>query len=338
MLTTRIAINGFGRIGRVFFREAFENPHLELVAINDPHDNESSGHLLRYDSNYGPYRHEVSWPDNDHFLVNGKKVLTFHERDPKKIPWKKAEVDIVIEATGVFRSREELQWHLDSGAKKVILTAPPKGKVDHVIVMGVNEKTFDPKKDHIISNASCTTNSLAPLVKVLHETFGIVRGFMTTVHSFTNDQSTLDAQHKDLRRARTASQSIIPTTTGAAEAVTEVIPDLKGKLTGLALRVPTTTVSVTDFVAELNKPVTAEILNSALEKASEKELKGILKVSYEPLVSVDYKGSPYSSIVDGLSTMVIGNNLVKVLAWYDNESGYSNTLLNHVIKLGSQLK
>lgn len=336
MKKTRVAINGFGRIGRVFARQALVHPELELVAINDPHPSEISAHLLKYDSNYGVFPHEVSY-DEKNLIIDGKTLRSFNERDPKNIHWKDFAVDIVIEATGVFRTREQAGWHLESGAKKVILTAPPKGDVDTMIVIGVNEEKYDPKKHDVISNASCTTNSLAPLVKVLHQTFGVKRGFMTTVHSFTNDQVTLDAHHSDLRRARTASQSIIPTTTGAAEAVAKVIPELKGKLTGLSLRVPTTTVSVTDFVAELGKKVTKDEIHKALEKAEKGALKGILQVSYEPLVSVDYKGSSYSSIVDALSTHVIDGDFVKILTWYDNEWGYCCRLADLCRYIGKKL-
>ncbi|MDP3975361.1 MAG: type I glyceraldehyde-3-phosphate dehydrogenase [bacterium] len=336
MAKTRIAINGFGRIGRVFFRQAFGHPDLEIVAINDPHDHESSCHLLKYDSTYGIYPHEISC-DAEHMIVDGVKIKALHERDPKNLPWKELSIDIAIEATGIFTSREQVEWHRQAGAKKVLLTAPPKDDLDVMLLMGVNEQMFDPKRHHLISNASCTTNSLAPVAKVLHEAFGIKRGFMTTVHSFTNDQSTLDAHHRDPRRARTATASIIPTTTGAAEAVAKVIPELQGKLTGLALRVPTQTVSVTDFVAELDKEVTVEDVNTTLKKAAEGKLKGILAVSEEPLVSVDYKGNDHSSIVDALSTMVLGGNLVKILTWYDNEWGYSHRLVDLCAYMGNKM-
>lgn len=320
----------------MFARQALVHPELELVAINDPHPNEISAHLLKYDSNYGVFPHEITF-DEKNLIVDGKPLRSFNERDPKNIPWKDFGVDIVIEATGVFRTREQAGWHLESGAKKVILTAPPKGDVDTMIVMGVNEENYDPEKHQVISNASCTTNSLAPLVKVLHQTFGVKRGFMTTIHSFTNDQVTLDAHHSDLRRARTASQSIIPTTTGAAEAVGKVIPELKGKLTGISLRVPTTTVSVTDFVCELGKKVTKEEIHRALEKSEKGALKGILHVNYEPLVSIDYKGSSYSSIIDALSTLVIDGDFVKLLAWYDNEWGYCCRLVDLCRYIGGKL-
>lgn len=337
MKKTRLAINGFGRIGRVFFRQAFDHPNLEVVAVNDPHDHETSCHLLRYDSTYGPYQHDVAC-GKENITVDGREVKMIHERDPKNLPWKELDIDIVIEATGVFRTRETAGWHLEAGAKKVILTAPSKDELDLTVVMGINHEDYDHEKHQLISNASCTTNSLAPVVKVLHETYGIKRGFMTTIHSFTNDQSTLDAHHKDLRRARTASESIIPTTTGAAAAVTKVMPELEGKLTGMALRVPTVTVSVTDFVVELEKEVKdADEINKTLYSAGEKELKGILTVNYEPLVSVDYRGNDHSSIVDGMSTMVLEKNLVKVLAWYDNEWGYSHRLVDLCAYMGEKM-
>jgi glyceraldehyde 3-phosphate dehydrogenase len=336
MKKVRVAINGFGRIGRVFFRQAFDHPSIELVAVNDPHSHESSCQLLKYDSNYGAFGKEISC-DQENMIIDGRSFRMIHERDPKMLPWKDLDIDIVIEATGVFRTREKAGWHIEAGAKKVILTAPSKDELDLTVVMGINHEDFDTEKHKLISNASCTTNSLAPVVKVLHETYGIKRGFMTTIHSFTNDQSTLDAHHPDMRRARTASGSIIPTTTGAAEAVTKVMPELKGKLTGLALRVPTPTVSVTDFVVELGKNVTAEEVNKTLEEAGNGSLKGILNVSFEPLVSVDYKGNEFSSIVDGLSTMVLEDNLVKILAWYDNEWGYSRRLVDLCEYVGKQM-
>lgn len=335
MKKTRVAINGFGRIGRVFFRQAFDHPEIEIVAVNDPHSHETSCHLLRHDSNYGAFEHEVAC-GKESLTINGKEVKMTHERDPKQLPWKELDIDLVIEATGVFRTREKAGWHLEAGAKRVLLTAPPKDEFDLTVVMGINHEDFDPEAHTFISNASCTTNSLAPVVKVLHETFGIERGFMTTIHSFTNDQSTLDAHHPDLRRARTATSSIIPTTTGAAQAVTQVIPELEGKLTGLSLRVPTPTVSVTDFVAELKQNVTAEQVNQALQDAANGSLKGILDVAYEPLVSVDYKGNNHSSIVDAPSTMVLTDNMVKVLAWYDNEWGYSRRLVDLVAYIGQK--
>ncbi len=337
MKKTRVAINGFGRIGRVFFRQAFGNPDLEIVAINNPQDVESEARLLKYDSVYGIYEKEVSF-EGDDLVVDGVHIKSLTELDPKKLPWKELDIDIVIEATGVFRDRERAGWHLEAGAKKVILSAPPKGDVDVMLVMGVNENDFDPEKHEVISNASCTTNSLAPVVKVLNDTFGIKRGLMTTVHSYTNDQSTLDSSHRDPRRARAAAVSIIPTTTGAAEAVTKVIPELAGKLNGLALRVPTPVVSITDFVVELNTDVSAEDVNQAITTAAEGSMKGILKLSMEPLVSADYKGNDHSSIVDGLSTLVMDNNMVKVLCWYDNEWGYSRRLVDLILFMGNKMQ
>jgi len=333
MKKVRVAVNGFGRIGRVFFRQAFGHPEIEVVAINDPHEIADDAHLLKYDSVYGPYQKEVTH-DDTHLIIDGEKVHVSAERDPKLLPWKELDIDIVIEATGIFRTKEQAAWHLEAGAKRVIITAPPKDEVDNMICMGVNHETFDAEKDIIISNASCTTNSLAPVAKVLNEVFGIKRGVMTTVHSYTNDQCTLDAFHKDLRRARAAAVSIIPTTTGAAEAVTKVIPELEGKLTGLALRVPTPVVSVTDFVVELNQDVTAEQVNDALKKAAQGDMKGILDVSDEPLVSFDYRANEHSSIVDGLSTLVMQDSMVKILAWYDNEWGYSRRLVDMVAYIG----
>ncbi|MDF2378972.1 MAG: type I glyceraldehyde-3-phosphate dehydrogenase [Candidatus Gracilibacteria bacterium] len=336
MKKVRVAINGFGRIGRVFFRQAFGHPEVEIVGINNPHDVESDARLLKYDSVYGVWDHEVS-TDGDDLVVDGHHIATTSELDPKKLPWKELDVDIVIEATGVFRDREKAGWHLEAGAKKVILSAPPKGELDIMMVMGVNEHEYNSEEHKVISNASCTTNSLAPVVKVLNETFGIKRGMMTTVHSYTNDQSTLDGHHRDPRRARAAAVSIIPTTTGAAEAVTKVLPELAGKLTGLALRVPTPVVSITDFVVELEKDVTAEDVNNALKESATGKMKGILKVSDEPLVSADYKGNNHSSIVDGLSTMVVEKNMVKLLCWYDNEWGYSRRLLDMVLYVGKAI-
>lgn len=336
MKKIRVAINGFGRIGRIFFRQAFGHPEIEIVAINNPDPIASDAHLLKHDSVYGAYQKEVIC-NEEHVIVDGKKIKAFRELDPQNLPWKELDIDIVIESSGVFTSREKAGLHLKAGAKKVIITAPPKGEVDVILVMGVNEDIYDPKKHQLISNASCTTNSLAPIVKVLHEKFGIQRGLMTTVHSYTNDQSTLDAHHNDPRRARAASISIIPTTTGAAETVAKVIPELHGKLTGLALRVPTPVVSITDFVVELKTHVTKEQVNDAFRKAADGPLKGILKVSDEPLVSADYRGDEHSSIVDALSTMVMEGNLVKVLAWYDNEWGYSKRLVDLTLYIGRKM-
>lgn len=320
-MTVKIAINGFGRIGRLVLREAFATEDVEVVAINDLTDAAMLAHLLKYDSVHGIFDADVQ-SDESSIRVNDKKINVFAEKDPANLPWKNLGVDIVIDCTGVFRSKEGLQKHLDAGAKKVILSAPAQGEMT-TLVMGVNEGTYDPANDHIVSNASCTTNCLAPVVKVLNDSFGIKRGMMTTIHSYTNDQKILDLPHSDYRRARAAGVSMIPTTTGAASAVTKVIPELKGKLDGMAVRVPTPNVSLVDFVTELEKDVTVEDVNNALKKASEGELKGRLFFSDLPLVSVDYNGNTASSTVDGLSTMVMEGNMVKVISWYDNESGYS---------------
>ncbi|AOY77893.1 glyceraldehyde-3-phosphate dehydrogenase [Clostridium formicaceticum] len=321
-MSVKVAINGFGRIGRNAFKAALEEKRdWEIVAINDLTDPNTLAHLLRYDSLYGKFNGTIEAKE-DAIVVNGKEIKIFAERDPENLPWGKIGVDIVIEATGIFRSKDKAQKHITAGAKKVVITAPAK-KEDITIVMGVNEEKYDAANHHIISNASCTTNCLAPFAKVLDEKFGIKKGLMTTIHAYTNDQKILDLPHEDLRRARAAGQSIIPTTTGAAEAVALVLPQLKGKLSGMAMRVPTPTVSVVDLVAELEKSTTAEEVNAALKEAAAGELKGILEFSEEPLVSMDYRQDPNSSIVDGLSTMVMDGNLVKVISWYDNEWGYS---------------
>jgi len=330
----KVGINGFGRIGRNVFRAAMGNPNLEIVAINDLTDTKTLAHLLKYDSTFGTLDAKVEAKEGA-IVVNGKEIKVFSEREPSALPWKDYGVEIVIESTGRFTAKEKAEAHLQGGAKKVIISAPATNE-DITIVMGVNEDKYDPQKHTIISNASCTTNCLAPFAKVLHEKFGIVKGMMTTVHSYTNDQQVLDLPHKDLRRARTAAANIIPTTTGAAKAVALVLPDLKGKLNGMAMRVPTPNVSVTDLVAELEKTVTVEEVNAALKEAAEGPLKGILAYSEEPLVSSDYKGNPHSSIIDALSTMVIGGNMVKVVSWYDNEWGYSNRIVDLAIYIASK--
>ena len=326
----KVGINGFGRIGRPVFKIAMEKfgADAEIVLINDLTDPKTLAHLLKYDSTYGVYDGEVSSTENS-IIVNGKEVHISAETDPSKIKWGEYGVDIVIECTGRFTDKESAMKHIEGGAKRVIISAPAKNE-DITIVMGVNEHLFDPEKHIIISNASCTTNCLAPMAKVLHEKFGIVKGLMNTIHSYTNDQRILDQPHSDLRRSRSAALSIIPTTTGAAKAVALVLPELKGKLTGMSLRVPTPTVSVVDLVVELERDVTAEEVNNALKAASENELKGILQYCEEPLVSVDFKGSAYSSIIDALSTMVIQGNMVKVISWYDNEFGYSSRVVDLV--------
>ncbi|HOP55338.1 MAG TPA: type I glyceraldehyde-3-phosphate dehydrogenase [bacterium] len=317
----KVGINGFGRIGRQVFKALIDRyPDIEVVAINDITDITTNVHLLKYDSNYGRFPGEVKVDGND-MVVNSRKVKVFAEKDPANLPWKDLGVDLVVESTGLFTDADKASAHIKGGAKKVIITAPAKGE-DITIVLGVNEDKYDPGKHHIISNASCTTNSLAPVSKILNDKFHIISGLMTTTHSYTNDQRILDLPHKDLRRARAAALNIIPTTTGAAKAIGAVIPELKGKMNGVALRVPTPTVSITDLVCVVEKEVTVEEVNKAFEEAASGRMKGILDITYEPLVSMDFKGTTYSTVVDGLSTMAIGN-LIKVLAWYDNEWGYS---------------
>lgn len=324
----KIAINGFGRIGRLVFRAAFGQPGVEIVAVNDMADAEINAHLLKFDSVHGIWDKEISSKDGV-MLVDGQAIQVYNEKDPAALPWGKLGVDVVVESTGVFNDAKKACAHITAGARKVVLTAPGKNE-DITIVMGVNEDAYDPDKHHIISNASCTTNCLAPVAKVLDAKFGIERGLMTTIHSYTNDQRILDRDHKDFRRARAAACSMIPTTTGAAKAVALVLPQLKGKLNGFAVRVPTANVSLVDLVAELKNPATVEEINAALKAASENELKGILGYCELPLVSVDFNGCQNSSTVDALSTMVIEGNLVKVIAWYDNEWGYSNRVVDLV--------
>jgi len=320
-MSVRVAINGFGRIGRNAFRASLEDRELEFVAVNDLSDARTLAHLLKYDSIHGPLRAEVQ-PKDDAVIVNGRPVKVFAQKDPALLPWRALGVQVVIESTGRFTDRAGAGKHLDAGANKVIISAPAKDP-DITIVLGVNEGMYDPAKHAIISNASCTTNCLAPVAKVLMESFGIRHGLMTTIHAYTNDQSILDLPHRDLRRARAAALSQIPTTTGAAKAVGLVLPALQGKMHGIAIRVPTANVSLVDLVAETERVVTSEEVNAALRKAAEGELKGILGFCEEPLVSIDFNGNPLSSIVDGLSTSVVDGTLVKVLAWYDNEWGYS---------------
>ncbi|NOZ92311.1 type I glyceraldehyde-3-phosphate dehydrogenase [bacterium 3DAC] len=332
----RVAINGFGRIGRQVFKVLFEKyrDQVEVVAVNDLTDVKTLAHLLKYDSNYGKFEADIR-TEGDYILVDDVKIKVLAEPDPAKLPWKDLNIDIVVESTGRFRERDKAAKHLEAGAKKVIISAPAKGE-DITIVLGVNHEKYDPEKHHIISNASCTTNCLAPVAKVLQDSFGIKRGLMTTVHSYTNDQRILDLPHKDLRRARAAAINIIPTTTGAAAAIGKVIPELNGKLDGMAMRVPTSTVSIVDLTVELEKPATAEEINAAMKKAAEGELKGILGYSEEPLVSSDYKGDPRSSIFDALETRVIDGNFVKVLSWYDNEWGYSNRVADLIVYIASK--
>lgn len=329
-MSIKVAINGFGRIGRNAFKIAQEklNKDIEIVAINDLTDTATLAHLLKYDSLFGHFNGTVEAKENS-LVVNGKEVKVYAERDPKNLPWKELGVDVVVESTGLFTKKEKAMAHIEAGAKKVIISAPATDE-DITIVLGVNEKDYDPEKDVIISNASCTTNCLAPFAKVLDEKFGIVKGLMNTIHSYTNDQRILDLPHKDLRRARAAAESIIPTSTGAAKAVAKVLPQLKGKLNGFSLRVPTPTVSITDLTCELKRNVTVEEVNAALKEAAEGEMKGIMGYSEEPLVSMDYRGDSRSSIIDALSTMVIEGNMVKVVSWYDNEWGYSNRIVDLV--------
>jgi len=324
----KVGINGFGRIGRNVFRAAFNNPEVEVVAINDLTDVNTLAHLLKYDTTHGTFEATVQAAEGA-LIVNGKTVKVFSERDPGNLPWSSVGAEIVIESTGIFTAKEKAELHLKGGAKKVIISAPATNE-DITIVMGVNEDKYDPAQHTVISNASCTTNCLAPFAKVLNDTFGIVKGMMTTIHSYTNDQSVLDLPHKDLRRARAAAENIIPSTTGAAKAVSLVLPELKGKLNGMAFRVPTPNVSVTDLVAELARPVTVDEVNSVLKEAANGPLKGILNYSDEPLVSSDYNGDPASSTIDALSTMVVEGNMVKVVSWYDNEWGYSNRVVDLV--------
>jgi glyceraldehyde 3-phosphate dehydrogenase len=331
----RIAINGFGRIGRMVFRKAITDQDLDVVAINASYPSETLAHLIKYDSIHGLFDGEVEAVQNG-ILVNGHFVQIVSNRNPKELPWEELKIDIVIEATGKFRTNESAGAHIEAGAKKVIITAPGKN-VDGTFVMGVNEDKYIPEKHHIISNASCTTNCLAPVVKVLDENFGIINGMMTTVHAFTNDQNNIDNPHKDLRRARGCTQSIIPTTTGAAKAIGEVIPHMKGKLHGLSVRVPTPNVSLVDLVADVKKEVTVEQVNEAFQHAAQTNLSGILDFCEEPLVSIDFTTASFSAIVDGLSTMVIEGNKVKVLAWYDNEWGYSCRVVDLAKYVGKKL-
>ena len=331
----KIGINGFGRIGRTLLRTALSHSELEFIAINDITDAKTLAHLLKYDSVHGVVKADVK-AEEEAIIVNGRRIKVLKVKDPAELPWGELGVEIVVEATGLFRDRANAGKHLKQGAKKVVITAPAK-EPDITVVLGVNEGSYDPAKHHIISNASCTTNCLAPVVKVLDENFGVEYGWMTTVHSYTNDQRILDLPHKDLRRARAAALSMIPTTTGAAIATTLVLPHLKGKLNGISLRVPTADVSLVDLVALTKKKATADEINEAFKKAASSELKGILEVTEEPLVSCDLVGNPHSAIVDALSTAVIGDRFIKVLAWYDNEWGYAcrvRDLLSYLIDQG----
>lgn len=333
-MAVKIGINGFGRIGRNVFRQALNNQEVEVVAVNDLTDANMLAHLLKYDSVHGKLEEEVSVNGNN-LVVGGKEIQVLSERDPASLPWGDLGVDIVIESTGIFTKRDGAAKHLEAGAKKVIISAPATDE-DITVVMGVNEDKYDPANHNIISNASCTTNCLAPFAKVLNDKFGIKRGMMTTVHSYTNDQQILDLPHKDYRRARAAAESIIPTTTGAAKAVSLVLPELEGKLNGMAMRVPTPDGSLVDLVAELDKDVTVDEVNNAFKEAAEGDLKGILGYSEEPLVSVDYIGNTNSSTIDALSTMVMEGNMVKVVSWYDNEMGYSSRCVDLAVYLNEK--
>ncbi len=335
-MAIRVGINGFGRIGRLSLRAILErySNEIEVVALNDLVDAKTNAHLFKYDTNYGVFPGEVKAEDKD-IVINGKKIFVYAEKDPANIPWGNHNVDIVIEGTGIFTDANKAKAHVHDSVKKVIITAPAKNE-DVTIVLGVNEETYDPAKDVIISNASCTTNCLGPVAKILQDKFGIAKGFMTTVHAYTNDQKVQDQAHKDLRRSRAAAMNIIPTTTGAAKAIALVVPELKGKMHGLSLRVPTSTVSLVDLVVELEKEVTEQEVNAALKAGSDCK-PNYLGYTEDPVVSIDFKGDARSSIVDGQSTMVLGGNMVKVLSWYDNEWGYSNRvadLISFIAKKG----
>ncbi|MHA2894928.1 glyceraldehyde-3-phosphate dehydrogenase [Bacillus cereus] len=332
---TRVAINGFGRIGRMVFRQAIKESAFEIVAINASYPSETLAHLIKYDTVHGKFDGTVE-AFEDHLLVDGKMIRLLNNRDPKELPWTDLGVEVVIEATGKFNSKEKAILHVEAGVKKVILTAPGKNE-DVTIVVGVNEDQLDITKHTVISNASCTTNCLAPVVKVLDEQFGIENGLMTTVHAYTNDQKNIDNPHKDLRRARACGQSIIPTTTGAAKALAKVLPHLNGKLHGMALRVPTPNVSLVDLVVDVKRDVTVEAINDAFKTVANGALKGIVEFSEEPLVSIDFNTNTHSAIIDGLSTMVMGDRKVKVLAWYDNEWGYSRRVVDLVTLVVEEL-
>jgi glyceraldehyde 3-phosphate dehydrogenase len=342
-MTINVAINGFGRIGRLVLRIALKNKKINVVAINDLTDNKTLAHLFKYDSAHGVFDGTVK-AAGDGIIISGKKIPVFSQKDPSGLPWKKLKVDIVAECTGVFTKDGSAAAHIGAGAKKVVVSAPCKctGKVcppnvTKTIVMGVNEDTYDPKKHHVLSNASCTTNCAAPIVKVLNDTFGIERGGLTTVHGYTADQRLVDAPHRDLRRARAAAINIIPTSTGAAIAVTEVIPELKGKLDAIALRVPVVDGSITDFTLEVGKNVTVEQINAAFKKAASKEMKGIIQYNEDPIVSSDIVTNPYSAIFDAPLTKVIDKRIVKIVAWYDNEWGFSNRMIELIQLVGSKL-
>ncbi len=336
-MPVRVAINGFGRIGRLFLRSSLDNSDIDLVAVNDITDAPTLAHLLKYDSVHRSQNLDVN-VETDGFSVNGKHIKVLAERDPARLPWKELNVEVVVESTGLFRTHEKASAHIKAGAKKVIISAPASGEpAVPTFVMGINHTDYKASQHHIISNASCTTNCLAPVVKVLDENFTINKGFMTTVHAYTADQKILDAPHKDLRRARAAALSMIPTTTGATKAITKVMPHLEGKLAGMAIRVPTPDVSIVDFAAVVDKPTTIADVNNAFRKAAEGELKGILKYSEEPLVSVDLTSNPFSSIFDAPLTSVVSGNLIKVFSWYDNEWGYANRIKDLLCYIGKKL-
>jgi glyceraldehyde 3-phosphate dehydrogenase len=334
-MAIRVGINGFGRIGRNVLRACLGESKLEFVAVNDITNSATLAHLLKHDSVHGILKDEVK-AEGDALIVGGKSIKVLAERDPSKLPWKSLGVDLVLECSGIFTDRDKAAAHLNAGAKKVIVSAPSKG-ADLTVCYGVNHTAYDPAKHHVLSNASCTTNCLSPVAKVLHETFGIKRGLMTTVHAYTNDQRILDLPHEDLRRARAAALSMIPTSTGAAKAIGLVIPALDGKLDGMAVRVPTPNVSLVDLSAELEKPATEKDVNAAMKAAAEGPLKGVLQYCTEPLVSIDFNGSPYSSIFDSALTRVIDKNFVKVLSWYDNEWGFSNRMRDVSVFVGGKL-
>lgn len=332
MAKLRVGINGFGRIGRIMFRAGFEQ--LDVVGINNLGDSALAAHLLKYDSTHGRFKGDVK-AEEKALIVNGKKIPLSAAKNPAEIPWKDWGVDVVLECTGAFKNKEDFMKHIQGGAKKVLVSAPASG-VDMTVVYGINHTQYDPAKHQILSNASCTTNCLAPVARVLNETFGIEQGLMTTIHSYTNDQQLLDAPHKDLRRARAAALSMIPTTTGAAKAVGEVMPELKGKLDGTSIRVPTPNVSLVDLTFQSKKPMTRDAINEAMMKASQGSMKGILDCSHDPCVSVDFNGSEFSSIVDLENTMVMGSNMAKVFSWYDNEMGFSYRMVDMALYMASK--
>ena len=335
MSKVKIGINGFGRIGRQLTKLVLNSSSVELVAINDLADSKTSAHLFKYDTSYGIFNGDVEYKDSE-IIINGNSIKKFAERDPALINWTDHEVDIVVESTGIFTKKAQAEKHISGSVKKVIISAPATDE-DITIVLGVNEENYDPKNHNVISNASCTTNCVAPMVKVLNENFSIKHALMSTIHSFTNDQSVLDQPHSDLRRSRTASENIIPTSTGAAKAVVQVIPEMKGKIDGMAYRVPTASVSVTDLTVSLNKNTTSEEINSVFESSSKNELKGFLEYSDLPLVSQDFKGNPHSVIFDSLSTIQVENNFFKIVGWYDNEWGYANRTFNLIEMVSSKL-